>query len=88
MRNYSIPIYLKNGTLPWLKFKKENKKEYLDNILKMHYNISEDELFDGFSKEVKFIFSSLKDLKPEENLEYEIYIQNFELALFRLKEKS
>ena len=65
-------IYLKNSTLTWLKFKKENKKEFLETILKLHYNITEDEFFNGFSKELKFIFKSLKNLKQKkiQNMKY------------------
>ena len=64
---FYVMIYLKNSTLTWLKFKKENKKEFLETILKLHYNITEDEFFNGFSKELKFIFKSLKNLKQKKS---------------------
>ena len=69
---FYVMIYLKNSTLTWLKFKKENKKEFLETILKLHYNITEDEFFNGFSKELKFIFKSLKNLKQKkiQNMKY------------------
>jgi hypothetical protein len=54
----------------------------------MHYDLSEDFLFEGFSKEVKFIFKSIKNLKPKETLDYELYIQNFESAIEKLKLKN
>ena len=85
---FYVMIYLKNGTLPWLKYKNKGKKEYLESILKMHYDLSEDFLFEGFSKEVKFIFKSIKNLKPKETLDYELYIQNFESAIEKLKLKN
>ena len=83
-----VMVYFKTGTLPWLKLKNENKKDFREKILKMHYSLSTEELFEGFSKEVKFIFKSLSNLKPQDTPEYDIYIENLELALHKLKQKE
>ena len=85
---FYVMVYFKTGTLPWLKLKSENKKEFSQKILKMHYSISTDVLFEGFSKEVKFIFKSLSNLKQQDTPEYDIYIENLELALHKLKQKE
>ena len=83
---FYVLIYLKTGTLPWLKFKNEKKKEFSQKILQMHYSLSLDELFQGFCKEVKFIFKSLSGLNPQDIPEYDIYIENLKFALNRLKQ--
>jgi len=85
---FYVMVYFKTGTLPWLKLKNENKKDFREKILKMHYSLSTEELFEGFSKEVKFIFKSLSNLKPQDTPEYDICIENFELALHKLKQKE
>ena len=85
---FYVMVYLKIGTLPWQNLKNENKKEFSQKILKMHYFLSTDELFERFSKEIKFIFKPLSNLKPQDTPEYDIYIENLELALHKLKQKE
>ena len=78
-------IYLKNGTLPWLKYKNEKDRDFSEKILKIHNDLSINELLYGFPMEVKFLFKQVKNLKPQDIPDYDIYIELLESALTELK---
>ena len=79
--------YLKNGFLPWQKFQSLEKNEYIKEVLKLHKSLSVDELFEGFSTEIIFIFKTIKNLSYNDIPDYDIYIQLLE-SLAQKAEKN
>lgn len=84
---YSL-IYLKNGNLPWINNKAKHNLAYLEEILNIINNLTLDELFRGFPKEMKFIFKSIMKLSINEIPDYDIYIKNLENSLNEISKQS
>lgn len=81
---FYVLIYLKNGTLPWIKNKVKNKLDYLLEIIRIHNEIDNESLFKGFSKEIIFLFKIIKNMPSSEEPDYDMIIKNLELLIRRL----
>jgi hypothetical protein len=77
-------IYLRNGSLPWVKFEKKDKVYYVGEILKMHTNLPKELLFKGFSEEVIFVYKTICNLKPGDKPDYEMYIKLLNFAKLKI----
>jgi serine/threonine protein kinase len=63
-------IYFINGSLPWEGMKIKNKDEKIKEILEMKKKIKEDDLCCGLPDEIKLFVSYIKNLKFEEEPDY------------------
>lgn len=79
---------MKNGNLPWINNKAKHNLAYLEEILNIINNLTLDELFRGFPKEMKFIFKSIMKLSINEIPDYDIYIKNLENSLNEISKQS
>ena len=68
-------IYFINGSLPWEGMKIKNKDEKIKEILEMKKKIKEDDLCCGLPDEIKLFISYIKNLKFEEEPDYN-YLKN------------
>ena len=84
---FYVLAYLKNGFLPWQKFQNLEKHEYIKEVLKLHKSLAVEELFEGFSAEVIFIFKAIKNLSYNDIPDYDIYIKLLE-SLAQKAEKN
>lgn len=85
---FNVLVYLKNGSLPWMKYMNANKQECLTKILNMHKSIKPEELLKGFPKQVIFVYKSIKNLTIFDIPDYDIYTQILEIAKNEKKEKT
>ena len=81
-------VYLKNGYLQWLKYQNEKLPIFVKEMLKMKDISFADLSFKEISKEIKFIYKQIKNISPFEKPEYEIYINNLEIAKYKLIERN
>ena len=82
---FYVLLYLKNGSIPWLKGKSDDKNSYMRDILKIRQNLSIEDLFSGFSEEMIFIYKPIINLSYYEKPNYDIYIQIMDTYLRKIK---
>ena len=82
-----VLIYLINGSLPWENIKIKNKEEKIKEILEMKNQIKTEDLCSGLPDEIKLFASYIKNLKFEEEPDYN-YLKNLLKVVINSKDSE